>query len=338
MSSAPLDPWSSLGPLLAFSLGNFTDIGIWTSIGIFAGTYTLFALGLQVNVGFTGIVNFGQAGFMAVGAYAMAFLVVKAGWSFWLSLPAAVLVAMAFGILIGLPSLRLRADYFAITTIAAAEIVRFTAQNARGLTGGNQGIFCEGQTCYDDTWTGISNSMVGWLESAGWSDPEKLFPLFIAVWVTALLCTAALYFVQRTPWGRVLRAIREDEDAARAVGKNTLFYKLQSLAIAALLGALAGFFLAMNLATLHPADFVPLVTFTGYAVLVLGGLANYWGVAIGSVIMWTILEGTRFLDLGLTSEREAALRFMIVGLVLILLMAFRPQGMFGNREEMVLGD
>jgi branched-chain amino acid transport system permease protein len=80
------------------------------------------------------------------------------------------------------------------------------------------------------------------------------------------------------------------------------------------------------------------VTFTGYAVLVLGGLANYWGVAVGAIIMWTILEGTRFLELGLTSEKDAALRFMIVGLVLILLMAFRPQGMFGKREEMVLGE
>jgi branched-chain amino acid transport system permease protein len=340
MSVALIDAWSAVSPSLAVSFGNFTDIGIWTSIGIFAGTYTLFALGLQVNVGFTGIVNFGQAGFMAVGAYAMAILVVNAGWSFWLSLPAAVLIAMAFGVLVGLPSLRLRADYFAITTIAMAEVVRLTAQNARGLTGGNQGIFCDEaqEVCYDDTWRSISDSMVDWLQSAGWNDPEQLFPLLAVVWAVALLATGALYFVQRTPWGRVLRAVREDEDAARALGKNTLAYKLQSLAIAALLGSLAGFFLAMNLATLHPVDFVPLVTFTGYAVLVLGGLANYWGVAVGSIILWTILEGTRFLELGLTSEKDAALRFMIVGLILILLMAFRPQGIFGKREEMVLGE
>src|SRR5919109_1098966 len=144
----PLPPGHALDPILAVSLGNFNDLGIWTSIGIFAGTYTLFALGLQVNVGFTGIVNFGQAGFMAVGAYAMAILVVKAGWSFWLSLPVAVLIAMAFGLVVGLPSLRLRADYFAIATIAAAEIIRFTAQNARGLTGGNQGLLG-----FDDAWT-----------------------------------------------------------------------------------------------------------------------------------------------------------------------------------------
>jgi branched-chain amino acid transport system permease protein len=311
----------------------FTDFGFWTSVGILAGTYTIFTLGLQLNVGFTGIVNFGQAGFMALGAYTMGILVVKYDWSFWLALPAAVLVAIAFGLLIGLPSLRLRADYFAIATIAAAEIVRITAQNARELTGGNQGLFG-----FDESWNDVSNTIEGWLESAGWSNPETLFPLFIVVWITALIATVLLYFAQRSPWGRVLRAIREDEDAARALGKNTLVYKLQSLSISATLGALAGFFLAINLNFLNPEEFEPLFTFIGYAVLVLGGLANYWGVAFGAIIMWTILEGTRFIDLPISAEREAAVRFMIVGLVLILLMAFRPQGVFGKKEEMVLGE
>jgi branched-chain amino acid transport system permease protein len=312
---------------------SFTDFGFWTSVGILAGTYTLFTLGLQLNVGYTGIVNFGQAGFMAIGAYTMGILVVKAEWSFWLALPAAVGIAIAFGLLVGLPSLRLRADYFAIATIAAAEIVRITAQNARELTGGNQGLFG-----FDESWNSLSDTIEGWLVDLGWSDPETLFPLFLMVWATALIATMILYFAQRSPWGRVLRAVREDEDAARALGKNTLVYKLQSLSISATLGALAGFFLAINLNFLNPEEFEPLFTFIGYSVLVLGGLANYWGVAIGAIIMWTILEGTRFVDLPISAEREAAVRFMIVGLVLILLMAFRPQGMFGKKEEMVLGD
>ena len=311
----------------------FTDFGFWTSVGILAGTYTLFTLGLQLNVGYTGIVNFGQAGFMAIGAYAMGILVVKAGWSFWLAMPAAVGFAVAFGLLVGLPSLRLRADYFAIATIAAAEIVRLTAQNARDLTGGNQGLFG-----FDESWNSLSDQIDSWLQSLGWSDPETLFPLFIMVWLTALAATLLLHFAQKSPWGRVLRAVREDEDAARALGKNTLAYKLQSLAIAATLGAFAGFFLAINLNFLNPDEFEPVFTFIGYAVLVLGGLATYWGVALGAIIMWTVLEGTRFVDLPISAEREAAVRFMIVGLVLILLMAFRPQGMFGKKEEMVLGE
>jgi branched-chain amino acid transport system permease protein len=318
---------------LAITLEPFTAIQFWTGVGILAGVYTIFTLGLQLNVGFTGIVNFGQAGFMAIGAYAMAILVVDSGLSFWLALPIAMAISMAFGLLVGLPSLRLRADYFAIASIAAAEIVRLSIQNATGLTGGNQGLLG-----FDDSWNGVSDTIREWLITLGWSDPEALFPLFLVVWIFALLATAALYFVQRSPWGRVLRSIREDEDAARALGKNPLAYKLQSLMISAALGSLAGFFLALDLAFVHPTEFNPLFTFIGYGVLVLGGLANYWGVAIGSIVMWTILEGSRFIELPLSTEHIAAARFMLVGLVLILLMAFRPQGMFGKREEMVLGD
>jgi branched-chain amino acid transport system permease protein len=275
---------------------------------------------------------------MAIGAYAMAILTVKTGWSFWLAMPAAIAITVAIGIVVGLPSLRLRADYFAIATIAFAEIVRLTAQNTRGLTGGNEGLFCEGNRCFDDSWRSLSDTITGWLQDLGWSNPEALVPLLIVTWVTALVLTAALWYAQRTPWGRVLRAIREDEDAARALGKNTLAYKLQSLGIAAALGAISGFFLALDLATIHPADFLPIVTFVGYGVLVLGGLANYWGVAVGAILMWVILEGTRFIELPISDTQVASVRFIIVGLMLIGLMAFRPQGLFGNREEMTLGE
>jgi branched-chain amino acid transport system permease protein len=316
----------------AVSLEAFTDIDFWIGVGILAGTYAIFALGLQINVGFTGIVNFGQAGFMAIGAYTMGILVVKAGWSFWLALPAATAVAMAAGLLIGLPSLRLRADYFAIVTIAFAEIVRYVAQNARELTGGNQGLLG-----YDDAWADVSAWMLDRLEAVGLGD-QFLLPLLLVTWITAVALIAALSVVQRTPWGRVLRAIREDEDAARALGKNTFAYKLQSLMIGAALGALAGYFLALNLAFVSPESFEPLFTFIGYAVLILGGLASYAGVALGAVVLWTLLEATRFLDLPLAAEKVAALRFMLVGLLLILLMAFRPQGILGKRREMVLGD
>jgi branched-chain amino acid transport system permease protein len=157
-------------------------------------------------------------------------------------------------------------------------------------------------------------------------------------WAVAILLMFTLSRIQNTPWGRVLRAVREDEDAARALGKNAFYYKLQSLSIAATIGAISGFFLALNLKFVVPDEFLPIVTFIGYAVLILGGLASYWGVAVGSVILWTLLEGLRFLELPLSETRISALRFIIVGLLLIALMAFRPQGVFGKREEMVLGD
>jgi branched-chain amino acid transport system permease protein len=325
---------------VAITFDFLTSVSFWTNVGVLAATYALVALGLQLNVGFTGVINFGAAGFMAVGAYTMAILTIDTGISFWLSLPISILVTMAFGLFVGLPSLRLRADYLAIATIAFAEIVRVVVQNARELTGGNQGLFCsdDQSVCYDDTWLDVSDRIEGWLVDLGWSDPEILFPLLLVAWATALVVTVGLAFVQKSPWGRVLRAVREDEDAARALGKNAVAYKLQSLAISAAIAAIAGWFVALNLATLHPIDFEPLVTFFAYGVLVLGGLANYWGVLVGSVIFWTLLEATRFIDVFEDQSDQTALRLAIVGLVLILLMAFRPQGMFGKREEMVLGE
>jgi branched-chain amino acid transport system permease protein len=325
---------------LAITFDFLSSVNFWTSVGVLAATYALVALGLQLNVGFTGIVNFGAAGFMAVGAYTMAILTIDTGISFWLALPLSILVTMAFGLIVGLPSLRLRTDYLAIATVAFAEIIRLIAQNARELTGGNQGLFCsdDQSKCFDDTWLDISNTIEGWLVDLGWGDPEILFPLLLVGWALVLVVTVGLLFVQRSPWGRVLRAVREDEDAARALGKNAVAYKLQSLAISAAIAAIAGWILALNLATIHPIDFEPLVTFYAYGLLVLGGLASYWGVLVGSVIFWTLLEATRFIDVFQDESDQVALRFAIVGLVLILLMAFRPQGMFGKREEMVLGD
>jgi branched-chain amino acid transport system permease protein len=318
---------------LAVSFDAFSSLGFWLGVGVIAGSYTIFTLGLQLNVGFTGIYNFGQAGFMAVGAYSMVILVTDTGLSFWLAMPVAMLITMAFGLIVGLPSLRLRADYFAIATIAASEAIRLTALNARDLTGGAQGIFG-----FDSEWNDVQDTIEGWLMDFGWSDPDTLAPLFIVVWITAIALTFALSRVQRTPWGRVLRAVREDEDAARALGKNAYSYKLQSLAISSALAAIAGFFLAINLAFVIPDEFGPTFTFVGYSMLVLGGLANYWGVALGAIILQTVLEGLRFIDLPIAEVKIAALRFIILGLVLIALVAFRPQGMLGKREEMVLGD
>jgi branched-chain amino acid transport system permease protein len=325
---------------LGIELSGLTDTDFLIAVGVLAGTYALVALGLQLNVGFTGISNFGQAGFMAVGAYTMAILTVDTGISFWLSLPISIAAAMLFGLIVGLPSLRLREDYFAIATLAMAEVIRQTALNARELTGGNLGFSCNdlGTVCFDEKWVSVSETIEGWLNDFGWSDPASLVPLLIVVWGAVLVVTLFLRAITYTPWGRVLRAIREDENAARALGKNTLAYKLQSLAISAGIAAIAGWFLALNLAAVAPTNFEPLTTFFAYAVLVLGGLASYWGLMLGGIILFFLTEATRFLDLGIGGDQEAALRFGIIGLVLILLMAFRPQGIFGKREEMVLGE
>lgn len=328
---------------LAVSFDFLTLWPFWIGVGILAGIYGIFALGLQLNVGYTGILNFGQAGFIAIGAYSSVILVVTLGVPYLLALPLSFLITMLAGLLVGLPTLRLRADYFAIATIAFAEVIRITAQNSRSLTGGNQGTISlelEEGRIYSETWFEISDWMAtNIFDPIGLSGQDFLnLPLFTVIWIVLVLLAFGLSRLVRSPWGRVLRAIREDEDAARALGKNVFAYKLQSLAIAAGIGAIAGWFLTLNLQSINQDSFEPIVTFFGYVVLILGGLASFPGILLGTVLLWIPLEGLRFLDLGLTGAEIAALRFILVGLTLILLVAFRPQGALGRREEMVLGD
>jgi ABC-type branched-subunit amino acid transport system permease subunit len=138
----------------------------------------------------------------------------------------------------------------------------------------------------------------------------------------------------------VLRSIREDEDASSALGKNVFSYKLQSLAVGAALGAIAGLFYAFQFSVFSPADFDPLTTFFAYTIVILGGTAKNWGVPAGAIIFGVIFAGTRFFDFPpfsyFDSGERAYVRLIIIGLILIGLMAFRPQGIFGKREEMVL--
>jgi ABC-type branched-subunit amino acid transport system permease subunit len=302
-------------------------LDFWIGVGVVAGIYGIFTLGLQINVGFTGLLNLGQAGFMAIGAYAMGMLVVDAGWSIWVAMPAAILVAVVAGLLVGLPSLRLRSDYFAIATIAFAEIVRYTFQNAE-FAGGNQGILG-----FDEEWRAVAGWASDRLAAIGLGGQSQL-PILLAVWIVFLLCLAVLRFLQASPWGRVLKAIREDEEAVAALGKNVLAYKLQSLGFAAALAAIAGFFLALNVTYLYPSEFDPIFTFFGYAVLILGGFASYGGVVLGTIVLWSLIEGLRFLDLPLSSGQLASLRFVLVGLALVLLSLLRPQGLLGRKAEM----
>lgn len=312
------------------SLDVFAHPDFWIGVGIVAGIYSIFTLGLQLNIGLTGIINLGQAGFMAIGAYAMAILILTYGWSPWLALPVAIAIAMFAGVVVAVPSVRLRGDYLAIATIAAAQIVQSVAQNSLGLTGGNNGLLG-----FDAAWQTIQVWMLGLLSQVGLGDQDQI-PLFSVVWLTFGALLLVLTLLHHTPWGRVLRAIREDEDAVEMLGKNVYAYKVQSLAIAAALGAIAGFLLALNITIIYPGTYSADFTFIGIAILVLGGLGRYVGVALGSILLWGVLEGARFLDLPLAADRVAAVRLLIVGLVMILVMVLRPQGILGKREEMVL--
>jgi branched-chain amino acid transport system permease protein len=317
--------------------------GFWAFVGVVAGIFTIFALGLQLQFGFTGLLNFGQVAFMAIGAYTMAILVVKTELPLWAASLIAIVVAVAFGLLIGLPTLRLRADYLAITTIAFGEIIRYVALNEQELTGGPQGTVdiggADAPSSYNTEWLAFQRTVQDALSSV-FGDVSKDVTMLAIVWAVAVVLIVILQVLVKAPWGRVLRSIREDEDAASALGKNVFSYKLQSLALGAALGAIAGLFFAFQFSVFSPSDFDPLITFFAYTIVILGGTAKNWGVPVGAVIFGVIFAGTRFFDFApfsyFDSGERAYLRLIIVGVLLIALMAFRPQGLFGNRQEMVL--
>ena len=313
--------------------------GFWAFVGVVAGIYTIFALGLQLQFGFAGLLNFGQVAFMAVGAYTMAILVVKEGWSTWLAAPLGLAAAAAAGLLLGLPALRQRSEYFAIVTIAFSEIVRYVATNEDALTGGSQGTIALGKVGsaaeYNGQWMRFQDWVQGRLHLT-----SKDTAMLVIVWVVALALLTLVWLAVRTPWGRVLRAIREDEDAAASLGKNVLAYKLQALALGAALAGVAGLFYAWQFSFFSPDDFQPLLTFFAWMIVILGGLGRVWAVPVGALLFGFLFAGTRFLDFrplsSLDSADRAYLRLIIIGLVIIGLVLVRPQGILGKRDEMVL--
>jgi branched-chain amino acid transport system permease protein len=240
---------------------------------------------------------------------------------------------------LGLPTLRLRADYFAIVTIAFSEIIRYVATNETALTGGSQGTIALGPvgtaSQYNGQWSGFQAHVQ---RSLGFSSSDAA--MLVIVWGVALLLLTIAWLALRTPWGRVLRAIRDDEDAAAAVGKNVFAYKLQALALGAALAGIAGLFYAWEFSFFSPDDFEPLLTFFAWMILLLGGLGRVWAVPVGACVFGLIFAGTRFLNFApftwFASDQRAYLRLIIIGLIIIGLVLVRPQGLLGNKREMVL--
>jgi branched-chain amino acid transport system permease protein len=311
----------------------------WAFVGVVAGIYTILTLGLQVQFGFAGLLNFGQVGFMAIGAYTMAILVVKEGWSMWLAAPLGVVAAAVGGLLLGLPTLRLRADYFAIVTIAFSEIVRYVATNETRLTGGSQGTIALGPVGTAKQYNGQWSRLQGHVQHGlGLSSSDAA--MLVIVWGSALVLLTLTWLALRTPWGRVLRSIRDDEDAAASLGKNAFAYKLQALAVGAALAGLAGLFYAWEFSFFSPDDFQPLLTFFAWMILLLGGVGRVWAVPVGALVFGVIFAGTRFLNFApfswFGSDERAYLRLIIIGLIIVVLVLVRPQGLLGNKREMVL--
>ncbi|MDP8930497.1 MAG: branched-chain amino acid ABC transporter permease [Actinomycetota bacterium] len=311
------------------------------SLGPDAAIYALFTIGLNLHYGYTGLLNFGHVGFMLVGAYGLGVMVATFGLSLWFGVVAGLVLSVLLALALGYPTLRLRADYFAITTIAAAEILRLLVRSAplEPLTGGVYGLQGVASAFYDLNPIPRGRYGVGLL-----TFPHQSLWALLVTWVLVGLATALVALLARSPWGRVVRAIREDEDAARSLGKNVFAYKLQSLVVGGLLGALAGAMSAISTSSVNADTYHADVTFFAYTILILGGTATTVGPVIGSILFWFLIAGTDSLlrqasEAGLlpvVATNVGAVSLILVGIGLVLLMVFRPQGIFGDRREMLL--
>ena len=300
--------------------------------------YALAATGLAVHFGYAGLLNFGMAGFMAIGAYSYAISILSFGLPWWVGILVGMVGATIFAFILGIPTLRLRADYLAIVTIAAAEIVRllFTTtvfdeftNSADGLGGYHAGF--RAANPFPDGTYGFGPFT--WNQDQLWVRVFGLILLAIAIYL--------VWALMRSPWGRVLKGIREDEDAVRSLGKNVFAYKMQALIIGGIFGALGGVVFALPSAVV-PATYTTSLTFFLWTILLLGGAATVFGPAVGALIFWVIMA---FLDnvlpalasegfLPMTPIQAGILRFILVGVALMLIVIFRPQGIFGNKREL----
>jgi len=329
-------------------IGGVLENTILQFIGFNACYYAIAAIGLNVQFGFTGLLNFGQAAFMAAGAYGVGQTVTIFGISLWWGVGIGIAYAVFLGLLMGMPTLRLRADYLAIVTIASAEIVRLVVRSVkfRDQFGGTDGL-----SGFASAYQGVGVDLG--LQPAGeygfWIftfSGRNLWNLLVG-WSLVAIFGLIVWRLMKSPWGRVLKAIREDEDAVRSLGKNVYSYKMQALVLGGVIGSFAGMMLALGNANVQPDNFSRDLTFFVLTGLVLGGVAKVTGSIVGPMLFWAIYafldsllrelvdKPVRIGDFTLIQSTDiGSVVFMVMGLLLILLMVYRPQGLFGNKKEM----
>ena len=304
----------------------------------------LAAIGLNVHFGYTGLLNFGQVGFAAMGAYGIASGVVYLGLPFGVSLLFGILLAVLLALALGIPTLRLRADYLAIVTIASSEVIRLTARSAdlREQTGGSSGLGGFSQGFYDLNPFPPGSYGIGWASY----DSRRFFLLCVG-WSLVILCSLLVFLLMRSPWGRVLRGIREDEDAVRSLGKNVVGYKMQSLILGGIFGAFAGFAFALANSSVQPDNYGTQFTFLAFAAMILGGAGRVIGPVVGAILFQTSLvfienlliqsSNAGYLPEAILERQDVgAVRFVLVGVALMALMIYRPQGLLGDKKELAL--
>jgi len=304
------------------------------SYGVFflvqAAIFAVVCLGLNLQWGYTGLFNIGVAGFFLVGAYAFAILCGPEypmrlggfGLPFPVGLAGALLAAALVAWVVGIPTLRLRGDYLAIVTIGIATTLQLVALNEQWLTGGSQG-----SASIPRPLPHLADSVLG----------RNLLMLAIAALVVIAIY-AALEAIVRSPWGRVLKAIREDETAASSLGKHAFAFRLQAFVIGSAIMGAGGALYASFIGFVSPQDFQPMLTFQVWTMLVVGGSGNNKGAVLGALLMWAVwtLSGSlsqQLLPADLQVKGGAA-QVVLIGLVLMATLVWRPRGLVG--EEAVV--
>lgn len=301
--------------------------------------YALAALGLAVHFGYTGLINMGIAGFMAIGAYGYAIGVLTFGLEWWVAAIAGLVASAIFAVILGIPTLRLRGDYLAIVTIAAAEVVRllFLTTAFDEYTGSADGL-----SGYHSSFRAANPLPQGTYGFGPFTYNETQWWVRIMGLVTLGIAVLVVWMLMRSPWGRVLKGVREDEDAVRALGKNVYAYKMQSLVLGGVLAAAGGIVYALPSAV-SPGVYVTSLTFFVWTALLLGGAATVFGPLLGSLIFWVLQTFlSNFLPALVTAGvlpfmsqiQAGTLRFILVGVALMLLVIFMPQGILGNKKEL----
>jgi branched-chain amino acid transport system permease protein len=308
-------------------------------VAILIVTYIMLAWGLQVVVGLAGLLDLGYVAFYAVGAYSYALLAQNFGFSFWICLPLAGILAAFWGIILGFPVLRLRGDYLAIVTLAFGEIIRLVLLNWHEFTGGPNGL----SNVPRPSFFGIpfSRGEEGFAATFGleYSNLHRLMFLYYLAMGLALVTFFVTNRLRKLPVGRAWEALREDEVACRSLGLNTTNTKLTAFAIGAMFGGFAGSFFATKQGFISPESFNFLESATILAIVVLGGMSSQIGVVLASVVMIGGLEVLRqlhFLKLVFGADFDPSqLRMLLFGMAMVLVMLWKPRGLVSSREPSV---
>ncbi|MDI3564544.1 high-affinity branched-chain amino acid ABC transporter permease LivM [Bradyrhizobium sp. Arg816] len=304
----------------------FYDQRYILDLAILVLTYVMLGWGLNVVVGLAGLLDLGYVAFYAVGAYSYALLATNFGWSFWVCLPLAGILAAFWGVLLGFPVLRLRGDYLAIVTLAFGEIIRLVIINWQSLTGGPNGV----SSIPRPSFFGIplDNSDNGLAARLGieYSPTHRIVFLFYLILALALLTNWVTIRLRRLPIGRAWEALREDEVACRALGINTTTTKLTAFATGAMFGGFAGAFFATRQGFISPESFTFQESALVLAIVVLGGMGSQLGVALAALAMIGGFELFRSLE---------TYRMLVFGMAMVLIMIWRPRGLIGHRAPTV---